>query len=71
LITKLIEREEITFMGVARHYMSLNTHLLDVGVMDSLIEMQPPSKEARYSLLRDVIAPQELRNKEIYLQKLA
>lgn len=71
LIGKLIERGEVGFLGIARHYMSVNLRLLDVGIMDSLVEMQPPSKELRYQVIKDVIAPQELKNKEIYLQKLS
>ncbi len=71
LITKLIEREEIKFIGIARHYMSLNTKLLDVGIFDTMFEMQAPSKEQRYALVRDIIAPDSFKTKEIHLQKLA
>jgi hypothetical protein len=45
--------------------------LLDVGIMDTVIEMQAPAKEARYALIRDVIVPEEMRSKEIQMQKLA
>lgn len=71
LLVKLLEREEVSFLGVTRHFMSLNTKLLDVGLFDTMVEMQPPSKEIRYALIRDVIAPESMRTKEIQLQKLA
>jgi hypothetical protein len=51
--------------------MSLNTKLLDVGIFDTMFEMQAPSKEQRYALVRDIIAPDSFKTKEIHLQKLA
>ena len=69
LISSIIEKHSdgIRVIGVARHFMGVNTRLLDVGTFDRLVEMQAPAKETRYSLLRDNIVPQELRGKELYL----
>lgn len=57
LLSKIIEKEEVRFIGISRHYMSLNSKLLDVGLFDTMLEMQAPSKELRYSLIKDIFAP--------------
>ena len=59
-------------LGVVRHYMqSLSMKLLDVGCFDTMVEMQAPSKEARYDIIRDLIVPEDMRTKELQLQRLA
>lgn len=59
-------------MGVVRHYMqSLSMKLLDVGCFDTMVEMQAPSKEARYQIIKDVVVSEELRTKEVQMQRLA
>lgn len=45
--------------------------LLDVGCFDTMVEMQAPSKEARYQIIRDIVATEEMRTKEVQIQKLA
>lgn len=44
-------------IGVIRHYMSLNSKLLDIGYFDQMIEIQAPSKEQRYTLIKELVAP--------------
>ena len=59
-------------MGIVRHYMqSLSMKLLDVGCFDTMVEMQAPSKEARYQIIKDVVVSEELRTKEVQMQRLA
>ena len=59
-------------MGIVRHYMqSLAMKLLDVGCFDTMVEMQAPSKEARYQIIKDVIVSEEMRSKEEQMQRLA
>jgi SpoVK/Ycf46/Vps4 family AAA+-type ATPase len=65
LLTNFLERAEVRFLALARHYMSINAKLLDVGLFDTMFEMQAPSKEARYALIKDVIAPESMQTKEI------
>lgn len=45
LITNFVEREEISFVGITRHFMQINTKLLDIGIFDTMIEMNAPGKE--------------------------
>ena len=59
-------------MGIVRHYMqSLAMKLLDVGCFDTMVEMQAPSKEARYQIIKDVVVGEEMRTKEVQMQRLA
>ena len=59
-------------MGIVRHYMqSLSMKLLDVGCFDTMVEMQAPSKEARYQIIKDVVVSEELRTQEVQMQRLA
>lgn len=46
----------VSFMGIARHFMGINTKMLDIGMFDTLIEMQAPSKDQRYQIVRELIA---------------
>lgn len=71
LLQRLIEREEVAFLGIARHYMSLNTKMLDIGIMDTLVEMQAPGKEARYGVVKELIADEGHRGREVWMQKVA
>ena len=41
---------------MARHYMSLNVKMLDICMFDTLVEMQAPSKEQRYLVIKELIA---------------
>ncbi len=53
-------------LGVVRHYMqSLSMKLLDVGCFDTMVEMQAPAKELRQQIIRDVVAGEGLRGKEL------
>jgi hypothetical protein len=45
--------------------MSLNPKLLDINLFDTLYEVQAPSKELRYSLLKDLVVPPSMRGKEL------
>ena len=59
-------------LGVVRHYMqSLSMKLLDVGCFDTMVEMQAPAKELRQQIIRDVVAGEGLRGKELQMQRLA
>jgi AAA+ superfamily predicted ATPase len=74
LLTKLAENQSkgVSMMGIVRHYMqSLAMRLLDVGCFDTMVEMQVPSKEARYQIIREVVGSEELRTKEVQMQRLA
>jgi AAA+ superfamily predicted ATPase len=74
LLTKLAENHSkgVSMMGIVRHYMqSLAMRLLDVGCFDTMVEMQAPSKEARYQIIREVVGSEELRTKEVQMQRLA
>eukprot|EP00347_Sterkiella_histriomuscorum_P013019 403366324 len=71
LIKNVIEKEQVQILGIVRHYMSLNSKLLEVGCFDQMLEMQPPSKEQRYTLIKDLLAPSQYQGKEIVLQKQA
>jgi AAA+ superfamily predicted ATPase len=77
LLTKLAENNHskgvvVSMMGIVRHYMqSLAMRLLDVGCFDTMVEMQAPSKEARYQIIREVVGSEELRTKEVQMQRLA
>ena len=52
---------------IARHYTLVNSRLLEVGYFDNLIELQPPTKEQRYTVIRDLIAPSDFQSKEVKL----
>ena len=56
---------------IARHFSLLNARLLDVCCFDTLIELQAPTKQHRYSVIRDIIAPQSFKNQEVKLLALA
>ena len=57
-LTKKIEKHPgVSLVAVARHFSQINTRLLDVGCFDNLIELQPPTKEQRLEIIRDLIAP--------------
>lgn len=72
LLTKLAERQDnVRFLGVSRHFMSLNPKLLDLNLFDTMYELQAPSKDQRYSLLKDLVVPPSMRAKELQIQKLA
>ena len=59
-------------LGIVRHYMqSLSMKLLDVGCFDTMVEMQAPAKELRQQIIRDVVAGEGLRGKELQMQRLA
>jgi len=45
--------------------------LLDVGCFDTMVEMQAPSKEARYQIIKEVVVSEEMRSKEVQMQRLA
>lgn len=64
-------QEKISFLGISRHYMSLNAKLLDIGLFDTMVEITPPNKEARYALIKELLAPEQFLAKEILLQKMA
>ena len=57
LLTRMVEAEDVKILGIVRHFMSLNVKLLDIGLFDSMIELQAPTKEQRYKLIKDLIAP--------------
>ena len=42
---------------VARHFSLVNGKLLDVCCFDTLIELQPPTKQQRYDVVKDYLAP--------------
>lgn len=76
LLTKLAEQQQhskgVAMMGIVRHYMqSLAMKLLDVGCFDTMVEMQAPSKEARYQIIKDIVVSEEMRSKEVQMQRLA
>ena len=74
LLSKLVENPSagVHLLGIVRHYMqSLNMKLMDVGAFDTMVEMQAPAKETRYAIIRDVIVQEEMRTKELQLQRLA
>ena len=52
MVTHFIEIQEVKIVGVARHFSQVNPKLFDIGIMDNLIEMKPPSKEQRYEVLK-------------------
>ena len=51
--------------------MSLNSRLLDIGYFDTMLEIQAPTKEQRYQLIKDLVAPEQYQGKEILMQKQA
>jgi hypothetical protein len=51
--------EEIKVVGVSRHYMNMNTKILDIGCFDTLIEMMAPSKVQRYDAIKDYMTPEQ------------
>jgi hypothetical protein len=57
----------MSFIAVARHYTAVNTKLLDLGLFDTMIEVLPPTKEQRYKVIKESIAPEQYQNKEILL----
>jgi hypothetical protein len=67
LLTRLAEHQRgVSMLGVVRHYMqSLSMKLLDVGCFDTMVEMQAPAKELRQQIIRDVVAGEGLRGKEL------
>jgi SpoVK/Ycf46/Vps4 family AAA+-type ATPase len=75
LLTKLAESQQskgVAMMGIVRHYMqSLAMKLLDVGCFDTMVEMQAPSKEARYQIIKDIVVSEDMRTKEVQMQRLA
>lgn len=42
---------------VTRHYSLINQRLLEIGYFDTLIEVQAPTKEQRYSFVKNQLAP--------------
>ena len=52
LLNKLEQYPELFIVILARHFSLVNSQLLDVGYFDNLIEMQPPTKEQRYKVIR-------------------
>jgi ATP-dependent 26S proteasome regulatory subunit len=52
LVTGFIELQEVKIVGVSRHFSQINPKLFDIGLMDHLVEMKPPSKEQRYEILK-------------------
>ncbi len=55
------------WIGICRHYMGLNIKMLDVGMFDTMFEMVPPSKDLRYSLIKEMIVSEHMKSKEIQL----
>ena len=56
---------------VARHFSLVNARLLDICCFDTLIELQPPTKQQRYEVIRDLIAPEAFQNQEVKLLAMA
>ena len=67
LLNKIEEHPDTFIVIIARHFSLVNSQLLDVGYFDNLIEMQPPTKEQRYIVIRDMIAPSDFQSKEVKL----
>ena len=67
------DQEGIVMCGICRHFSQIHPYLLDVGILDNLIEIKPPSKEQRYNILKESFAPSEefARTKEVKLQNMA
>ena len=57
LVNKIAKHPGVSMVVIARHFSLVNTRLLDVGCFDNLIELQPPTKEQRLEVIRDLIAP--------------
>jgi ATP-dependent 26S proteasome regulatory subunit len=71
LLQKLVEHGKVSFLGVTRHYMSLNVKILDIGLFDTLVEMQAPNKEQRYQIVREMVADEKHRGREVWMQRVA
>ena len=56
----------VVICGICRHFSQLNPHLLDVGALDNLVEVTPPTKEQRYEVLKEKLTP-EYADKEFKL----
>lgn len=52
----LVEDRKLRIGLVARHYSLVNQRLLDIGYFDTLVELQPPTKEQRYAFVKNQIA---------------
>jgi len=70
LLEKVFTNEKHRITIIARHFSQINSRLLQIGTFDTLIELQAPSKEQRYELLKTEIAV-HLASKELQLQKMA
>jgi ATP-dependent 26S proteasome regulatory subunit len=70
LLEKVFTNEKHRITIIARHFSQINSRLLQIGTFDTLIELQAPSKEQRYELLKTEIAA-HLASKELQLQKMA
>lgn len=46
-----IEKQEIFILAISRHYSQVNEKLFEVGLLDTLLQMQQPSKEQRHLVL--------------------
>ena len=65
LADKIEQNPNVSMVAIARHFSLVNASLLDVGCFDNLIELQPPTKEQRYSVIRDLVAPADFQSKEV------
>ena len=70
LLNKL-EEQSFTMVIIARHFSLVNARLLDICCFDTLIELQPPTKQQRYEVIRDLIAPEAFQSQEVKLLAMA
>ena len=45
MITQWVEDQQVQIIGVGKHFSLVNPQLFDVGVMDNILELKPPTKE--------------------------
>ena len=64
-------------MLVTRHFSLISPKLLDIGYFDNLVEINAPTKEQRYAVIKNFIAPiidlksnASIQNQEVKLQAM-
>jgi len=77
ILTKIeqIEKQDlpIVICGICRHFTQIHPYLLDVGALDNLVELRPPTKDQRYQIIKEHYSPSEefARTKEVKLQQMS
>ena len=47
LLTKYLDKNQIKFIGIARHFSQVDNQLLEIGYLDEIIEVRGPTKDDR------------------------